>query len=431
MNLTIITLTGARHEGFSLLARCLQRQTYTGPVRWIVVDDCDPMTRIPKMHGNWVVDIIRPRERWKHGQNTQARNMREALSIIPEDATVLVCEDDDHYQPGYLQYMADALQTRELVGLGLSRKWNLASRRAHEVFNPRMASLCCTGMRGKALSRFRRIAQRGPRLMDVELWRSGLGVPMHGEFVTSLKCLPGRGGIDSGHQERFGTLSDPDGSLLRQWIGDDADDYLALSPVPLKHGRRSIFTRKQDMKRTREGEIARYVEAHDDPKRRMHMGRRRVEDVRRILEGLKPGTLLDVGTGAGECLDMAFGLGHEAKGCDANPKVASDRVVTCCAHSLPFDDGLFDHVTCFDVLEHLTEDDIRPALREMFRVARQTVTVSASELPSPDGKGGDFHISKRPKAQWLALIRECWGAGTQEFGTAGRSPAFRVTKEIQ
>lgn len=35
------------------------------------------------------------------------------------------------------------------------------------------------------------------------------------------------------------------------------------------------------------------------------------------------------------------------------------------------------------------------------------------------------------KAQWLALIRECWGAGTQEFGTAGRSPAFRVAKSAE
>ena len=93
------------------------------------------------------------------------------------------------------------------------------------------------------------------------------------------------------------------------------------------------------MKRTREGEIARYVEAHDDPKRRMHMGRRRLEDVRRILEGLPRGSLLDVGTGGGECLDMAASIGHKPTGCDANPKVASDRVVTCCAHSLPFDDG--------------------------------------------------------------------------------------------
>ena len=149
----------------------------------------------------------------------------------------------------------------------------------------------------------------------------------------------------------------------------------------------------------------------------------------RIIHALPKGSLLDVGTGGGEALDIARSAGHTPHGCDANPKVASESVTTCAAHSLPFDDGSFDHVTCFDVLEHLIEDDIRPALREMFRVARETVTVSASERPSPDGKGGDFHISRRPKAQWFALIRECWGEGTRIIGEAGASPAFQVVKQ--
>jgi hypothetical protein len=60
-------------------------------------------------------------------------------------------------------------------------------------------------------------------------------------------------------------------------------------------------------------------------------------------------------------------------------------------------------------------------------VAKISVTVSASETPSIY-RGRDLHISRRPKAQWLEIIRECWGPGAVCIGTAGRSPAFQVRK---
>ena len=430
--LQVVTPTGGRPEGFALCQRWLRAQTYSGHVNWFIVDDCDPQTIVQPMPKNWTVEVIRPDVKWKLGQNTQARNMMLLLSKIDSELPVVFVEDDEVYAPSWLQRVSDALETHDLVGQAVSRKYNIATRRAMDKTYSDRSSLCSTAVRGAALRRFRSIAQRGPLLMDMELWKKRQNfILLDGADVVSMKCVPGRAGIDSGHFASFGEIEDPTGSLLREWIGASANEYLALAPNTPRHRFsrwREASKGKHAMKHTREGEVARYIEAHDDPKRRMHMGRRRLEDVRRILEGLPRGSLLDVGTGGGECLDMAASIGHEPTGCDANPKVASDRVVTCCAHSLPFDNGSFDHVTCFDVLEHLTEDDIRPALREMFRVARQTVTVSASELPSPDGKGGDFHISKRPRAQWLALIRECWGAGTQEFGTAGRSPAFRVVK---
>ena len=93
---------------------------------------------------------------------------------------------------------------------------------------------------------------------------------------------------------------------------------------------------------------------------------------------------------------------------------------------LPFDDRSFDNVTCFDVLEHLTEEDLPKALGEMARVAKRTVTVSASERPSIF-KGRDLHISKRPKAKWIELFKSVWGQ-VQVIGNAGASPAFRLIK---
>lgn len=169
-----------------------------------------------------------------------------------------------------------------------------------------------------------------------------------------------------------------------------------------------------------------YVKEYATPK--YGMGDRRQHDVRRILSGLGGGSLLDVSTGRGETLRFARELGFsEAKGTEVVPELLNDHVVFSYAHELPFEDGSFDHVTCFDVLEHLVEDDIRPALLEMYRVARKTVIVSASERPSVFN-GVDLHISRRPKADWLKLIRECWGQEAAECGVAGGSPAFRVVK---
>lgn len=186
------------------------------------------------------------------------------------------------------------------------------------------------------------------------------------------------------------------------------------------------------MSLSRDDEVDQYVKAYKSEQYRM--GVRRKADVTRILSGFARGeTLLDVGTGRGETLQIADSFGLLPHGTEVVPYLLNSRVTKAYAHMLPFEDGSFDHVTCFDVLEHLTEPDIRPALREMLRVARKTVTVSASELSDirrdPEtGKMRELHITKRPKSAWLAVIRECWGPRASDFGTAGRSPAFRVVK---
>lgn len=180
------------------------------------------------------------------------------------------------------------------------------------------------------------------------------------------------------------------------------------------------------MRDNRDEEIERYVEQYASPK--YGMGQRRQEDVKRIIRDLRRGSLLDVSTGRGETLRFAKELGFtEVRGTEVVPELLSDDVVFAQAHSLPFEDNSFDHVTCFDVLEHLVEADIAPALREMYRVARLSVTVSASERPSIFGNV-DLHISKRPATEWHRLIRSCWDKNTKRIGKAGGSPAFQVIK---
>lgn len=180
------------------------------------------------------------------------------------------------------------------------------------------------------------------------------------------------------------------------------------------------------MRTDRDAEISLYVEHYKAPNYRM--GQRRQDDVARILKDLRRGSLLDVSTGRGETLKMASTLGFgPVRGTEVVPELLNDDVVFAQAHKLPFEDNSFDHVTCFDVLEHLVEEDIRPALQEMYRIARVSVTVSASERPSVFGDV-DLHISKRPAPEWHRLIRDCWDKNTKRIGKAGGSPAFQVIK---
>jgi hypothetical protein len=53
-------------------------------------------------------------------------------------------------------------------------------------------------------------------------WRLSIGI----------KGMPGRGGLGRGHKLDAYRNDDPDGKLLREWIGPDAEVYLAMSPKP-------------------------------------------------------------------------------------------------------------------------------------------------------------------------------------------------------
>lgn len=225
--LTIITPTGGRPWAFARLAEYINAQTYTGDIRWIVVDDCDTMTPIPRMRDGIIVEAIRPDWRWQPGMNTQAASMALALSSI-EDGPVLVMEDDDAYLPDHIETMLQALATVELVGERNARYYNVATRRCREIGGHYHASLASTALRGAALTTLREVCAASSRRIDMDLWRLFTGPKrlLETTNVVGIKGLPGRGGIGVGHKANFG---DPDlgGATLIQWLGQDrAKPYL-------------------------------------------------------------------------------------------------------------------------------------------------------------------------------------------------------------
>ncbi len=98
-----------------------------------------------------------------------------------------------------------------------------------------------------------------------------------------------------------------------------------------------------------------------------------VEEICRRVKG-GPARILDVGCGTGANLLMLSKYG-DAEGVDVSEDALSfcrergiDKVRLGAGEALPYDDGTFDLVTAFDVVEHM--DDDLAGLKEFRRVLR-------------------------------------------------------------
>ncbi|HZB26816.1 MAG TPA: class I SAM-dependent methyltransferase [Vicinamibacterales bacterium] len=88
--------------------------------------------------------------------------------------------------------------------------------------------------------------------------------------------------------------------------------------------------------------------------------------VRRWLDPLPPQTrVLDAGCGEGVLVEE-YASRLAIEGLDAN--YSSTRVRSGSLTALPYADESFDRALCLDVLEHLTFEDQREALRQLHRV---------------------------------------------------------------
>lgn len=224
--LTLLTATGARSQAWAICERLMAVQDYAGPVRWVVVDDGPEPQPVRFQRAGWTLDVVRPTPYWRPGENTQARNLAAGLAVIRSDERVVVIEDDDHYSPQWLSVVSGWMEHGDLVGEGLARYYNVPRRIARQLGNQQHASLCSTAMKGGALEAFRRAVETRAQYIDIELWRAFPGrVHCGTHHVTGIKGLPGRGGIGIGHDKRFAGVRDPDGRILRDWIGVDAELY--------------------------------------------------------------------------------------------------------------------------------------------------------------------------------------------------------------
>lgn len=87
-----------------------------------------------------------------------------------------------------------------------------------------------------------------------------------------------------------------------------------------------------------------------------------------------PKTVLEIGPGNGFLSSYLRRAGLEVTTVDLDPELAPS--VAAALPELPFADGSFDLVVCFEVLEHLPFERFVPCLREIRRVSRENIAIS-------------------------------------------------------
>ena len=211
----LLTPTGDRPQSLALLFEYMTAQTYTGPVTWIIVDDGEKPSRLSRLPGNFSVDYVRR----KPGSNTQAANMAAGLKLVPDEALLLIVEDDDAYLPAHVATMAEALRSFELVGERTSCYYNVATRRHRSLRGSQHASMASVGVRAAALTQLRAVCAAKTTALDVSLWKGFKGSKklLDTQNVIGIKGMPGRTGIGVGHKRAFGSL-DADNRLIT-WLG--------------------------------------------------------------------------------------------------------------------------------------------------------------------------------------------------------------------
>jgi hypothetical protein len=229
--LDIITPSGDRPLQFSLCWQWMAKQTFSGPVHWIIVDDSSEHYQTPKMPNNWVVSHIKKEKDKSIKNSSQAINILHALDFLKYDNIVMV-EDDDYYAPCWLDVCYEALKTHSLVGRDNIVFYNMYTRsywdKSYKGFDTN--AMAQTAMKSSLVQNLRDacLVDMDPTgMVDHNLWRS---VDKNNkillergsvEYVVGIKGLPGRAGMSNKHKQ---VLPNPDHNFeaLKHLVGEYA-----------------------------------------------------------------------------------------------------------------------------------------------------------------------------------------------------------------
>lgn len=229
--LTVITCTGFRKEAFKLCHSYMKRQTYKGPLQWIVINDEFSQVELDTVkHKYKDFELYAGPRRWEPGFNSHRGNMEFALSKIKGDY-ICFAEDDDYYTPTYLEHMVKLLDFADIAGEANAKYYNVQVPGWKEMHNYRHASLAQTGITSKLLPILKLAVDSGELYFDIKLWeqahlnRAKSIIFNEQNLCIGMKGLPGRVGIGAGHRTKDFFI-DPGLVKLRAWVGDDTENYL-------------------------------------------------------------------------------------------------------------------------------------------------------------------------------------------------------------
>ena len=129
--------------------------------------------------------------------------------------------------------------------------------------------------------------------------------------------------------------------------------------------------------------------------------------------GHKPSTLLDVGCAFGFLIEDAAESEIDAYGVDISRYALSqapepeikDKVALGSAANIPFRDGIFEVVTAFEVVEHLSSP--QRCLEEFYRILKDGGFLFLSTpIPNPSAQEDITHVSVRNPNYWISNLRQ-------------------------
>jgi hypothetical protein len=133
-----------------------------------------------------------------------------------------------------------------------------------------------------------------------------------------------------------------------------------------------------------------------------------------LVTYFQPTQTLDIGCAKGYLVKCLRDLGISAYGIDISeyaistvPKDIKDFVGVGSAIDLSrFGDKEFDLITCYDILEHITDEELVVAMKEIKRVSRGYVTIKCP-FEHYDWDADKSHINIKPKEDWIKLFNKC------------------------
>jgi SAM-dependent methyltransferase len=132
-----------------------------------------------------------------------------------------------------------------------------------------------------------------------------------------------------------------------------------------------------------------------------------------IWDVLSPGSVLDVGSGAGALVNAFQSRGIRSKGVDGSIHVkhVAERVwgggqyIDVADLRLPYSAGAqFDCVTCFDVAEHIEGEFSRVLVRTLVNNTRLGGYVVLG--PAPEGQDGVGHVNLQHPTYWISKMEQ-------------------------
>lgn len=236
-DIAILTPTGDRPLGLSLLSKWLSRQTFTGDVQWIIGDDSQEHVEVENPQGGGFFTVHQRNNFSEVGMVSHCKNLLSTMQYI-DAPIVAIMEDDDCYPPTYLEDVYRALQTLDIVGQKGAMYFNLRFLKFQKLVTS-CGTMSSTAFRVDHLKYFLPLIEKHLKEkrggLDGALWDNVWDKKLRGTLaerekkrqVVSMKGLPGRFGIGGGHKERtyqFHGIPDPDMGTLESWIGKYAAD---------------------------------------------------------------------------------------------------------------------------------------------------------------------------------------------------------------